>query len=61
MNVLVEYLLELRFSTKEEDFIEILKITCDDIKFNRVGFGKVTSPEEFIKICEISKEVFLSC
>lgn len=42
-------------SLKEEvgiiDFETILIMTEMDIKFNRVGFGKTTSPSKFIEIC----------
>ncbi|MGL5153125.1 MAG: hypothetical protein ACRC7N_21400 [Clostridium sp.] len=45
------FLKELRANTNEKDFKEILKMTTDDILFNRVNFGKCTSPKEFIAVC----------
>lgn len=48
------FLKKISASTTEKEFREILKITEQDIKFNRVGFDKCTSPSEFIKICSIS-------
>lgn len=45
------FLKELQANTKEEDFQSILEMTEQDIKFNRVMFGKCTSPKEFIAIC----------
>ncbi|MGL4569581.1 MAG: hypothetical protein ACRCVJ_00780 [Clostridium sp.] len=34
----------------EENFKVALEMTTDDIKFNRINFGKVTGPEEFLNI-----------
>ncbi|MBN1067149.1 hypothetical protein [Clostridium botulinum] len=48
-----EFLKELKTKVGEELFINILKDTFDDIKFNRVSFGKTTSPNKFIEICKI--------
>ena len=52
--MLFSFLQELRNNTNDKEFKEILKITSDDIKFNRVSFGKTTSQEEFINICQRS-------
>lgn len=48
------YLDWLRANTTKERFINVLKMTEEDIKFNRLGFSKVTSQKEFIEICKIS-------
>ncbi|NFI04353.1 hypothetical protein FC959_08055 [Clostridium botulinum] len=48
-----EFLRELKTKVGEELFINILKDTFDDIKFNRVSFGKTTPPNKFIEICKI--------
>lgn len=46
-----EFLSQLKSETTESQFKEILKATEQDIKFNRVSFGKITSPIDFIEIC----------
>ena len=59
--MLFNYLKSLKNSTNDKDFKEILKITSDDIKFNRVSFGKTTSQEEFINICQRSYKALRAC
>lgn len=59
--MLFNYLNNLKNNTNDEDFREILKMVEDDIKFNRTSMGKKTSTKEFIKICEITKEVYARC
>lgn len=41
----------LKSQVTEEQFKVILNATDADIKFNRVAFGKRTSPIEYINIC----------
>lgn len=53
--MLFQYLTELKKSMLEGDFREFLQDVENDIKVNRVAFGKRTSPQEFINICEILK------
>ncbi|WP_024614643.1 hypothetical protein [Clostridium sp. Ade.TY] len=52
--MLLKYLDKLKQITTKEQFKEILKITEDDIKFNKVMFNKRTSSQEFILICNRS-------
>ena len=52
-------------SLKEEvgiiDFETILIMAEMDIKFNRIGFGKTTSPKKFIEICTGCKDALMRC
>ena len=52
-------------SLKEEvgviDFETILIMTEMDIKFNRIGFGKTTSPKKCIEICTGCKDALMRC
>lgn len=59
--MLFKYLTNLKNSTNEKDFNEILKMATDDIKFNRTSMGKKTSAKKFIEICEITKGVYERC
>lgn len=52
--MLLKYLDKLKKVTTKEQFKEVLKITEDDIKFNKVKFNKVTKAHEFIIICNRS-------
>lgn len=52
--MLLNYLNELKGLTTREEFEDVLKMTEDDIKFNKVRFNKKTSVEEFILICNRS-------
>ena len=53
--MLFKYLTKLKKSLSDEDFRKFLQDVENDIKANRVAFGKKTSPQEFINICEILK------
>ena len=46
-----KFLTWLKANVTEEQFKDILEATDQDIKFNRVGFGKTTKPLEYIRIC----------
>jgi hypothetical protein len=48
----------LRSQTTKEEFIAILKAPDDDIKFNRIHFGKTTNLKEYIRICAICTKVY---
>lgn len=48
------YLDWLRVNTTDSQFIDILEMTEQDIKFNKILFNKVTSQREFIEICKSS-------
>ena len=54
-----KFLRNLRAKTTDEQFKTILAATDADIKFNRVGFGKITGPKEFIEICTGCADVIL--
>ncbi|MGL4571828.1 MAG: hypothetical protein ACRCVJ_12270 [Clostridium sp.] len=49
--MLLQYLDWIKGQTTKEEFTEILKMTEDDIKFNQIGFKKLTRQYEFIFIC----------
>lgn len=53
--MLFEYLTKLKKSLSKDDFNEFMQDVENDIKVNRVAFGKKTSQQEFINICEILK------
>lgn len=55
--MLFEYLTKLKKNLSEDDFNEFMQDVENDIKVNRVAFGKKTSQQEFINICEILKGV----
>lgn len=46
-----KFLRWLKANVTDDQFKDILAATDQDIKFNRVGFGKRTSPSTYIKIC----------
>ncbi|WP_238858948.1 hypothetical protein [Clostridium sp. YIM B02569] len=46
-----KFLRWLKANVTEEQFKDILAATVQDIKFNRIGFGKTTGPKKFIDIC----------
>lgn len=48
----------LRSQTTEDEFKEILKETDNDIKFNRIRFGKTTNLKEYIRILAIYTKVY---
>ena len=54
-----KFLNDLRNKTTDEQFKDILAATDQDIKFNRVGFGKTTGPMKFIEICTGCADVIL--
>lgn len=55
--MLLNYLTELKKGLSNKDFIKFIKDVENDIKVNRVAFGKRTSTKEFINICEMLKGV----
>ena len=59
--MLIKYLDELKANNTKENFEKIIKITEEDIKFNRVNFNKTTVVSDFIAIAEMAKEVVLRC
>ncbi len=59
--MLFNYLTELKKGLSNKDFIKFIKDVENDIKVNRVAFGKRTSTKEFINICEISKGALRRC
>lgn len=54
-----EFLTELKNQVTDEEFRTILAATDEDIKFNRVGFGKKTAPRQYITICKACASVVL--
>ena len=54
-----KFLRNLKARTTAEQFKEILAATDQDIKFNRVRFGKRTSPIIYIRICTSYAKVIL--
>lgn len=59
--MLIKILDELKANNTKENFERIMKVTEDDIKFNRVRFNKRTSVNEFITILKLSERVVLRC
>lgn len=53
--MLLKYLRDLKNSLTKDEFNEFMLDVENDIKVNRVAFGKKTSQLEFINICEILK------
>lgn len=53
--MLLDYLTEVKESLPEKEFLDFMKDVENDIKVNRVAFGKRTSQDEFKNICEILK------
>ena len=56
--MLLSYLTEIKKSIPD-DFKSFMASVENDIKVNRVAFGKKTSQQDFINICEILKGVYL--
>ncbi|CAI3208556.1 hypothetical protein [Clostridium neonatale] len=54
-----KFLTLLKSYVTEEQFKEILIMADQDIKFNRVGFGKTTKPLEYLRICTRCANVVL--
>lgn len=59
--MLFNFLRNLKAEVGESNFEIILDMTELDIKFNRVGFGKRTSPKKFIEICTGCKDALMRC
>ena len=55
--MLLKRLTELKKCCTKEQFSQILEGTTDDIKFNRIGFGKCTSPGEFMEVLGIVSNI----
>lgn len=53
--MLLKYLTELKNSLSKGDFRAFITDVENDIKVNRVAFGKRTTQKDFINICEILK------
>lgn len=53
--MLLNYLTEVKKSLPNNEFKDFMLDVENDIKVNRVAFGKRTSTREFISICEILK------
>lgn len=53
--MLFKYLTKLKKSLSKDDFKKFMQDVENDIKVNRIAFGKKTSQQEFINICEILK------
>ena len=49
--MILDFLNELKSKVSKEDYKTIFDMTIDDIRFNRTGFNKNTSPGEFVEIC----------
>lgn len=59
--MLLGYLTELRKRLSKEKFNEVLRMAEEDIKFNRVFFGKTTTALEFGILCERCLECLNRC
>lgn len=57
--MVLKWLTWLKSQVTEEQFKVILNATDADIKFNRVAFGKRTSPIEYINICSITAQAVI--
>lgn len=55
----LKYLKWLKDSAGEDIFKQVVKAAEDDIKFNRVGFNKTTTEDEFIEICMLCHTAIL--
>ena len=58
---MLKFLEELKKRNDKDTFDEIIMMAEEDIKFNRVGFNKVTTKDDFIKICTICEYVANQC
>ncbi|MBI6052326.1 hypothetical protein [Clostridium perfringens] len=52
---------ELKKKYSSEVFKGILSTVEEDVKFNRIKFGKRTNQKEFLKILNITECVWRSC
>jgi hypothetical protein len=55
-----QLLKEFGAKTTEQEFKEILQITTDDIRENRIRFGKRTSLKQMLTIAIMSSKVLMS-
>ncbi|MDU5111670.1 MAG: hypothetical protein E6248_14600 [Clostridium sp.] len=59
--MLLNYLTELKKGLSDQEFKVFMKDVDNDIKVNRIQFGKRTSQKEFKEICEIFLGVMDRC
>lgn len=59
--MVMNFLRALRGKVGQAAFNEIVDMAEKDIKFNKVGFGKVTSQKEFITVVDRCYKAFISC
>lgn len=52
--MLKQYLDSLRGECSTEEFVALMQMVTDDVKFNRLGFGKKTSSKDIIDIIKNS-------
>lgn len=57
--MVLKFLRRLKVEVGEFNFKNILSMADQDIKFNRVRFGKRTSPAKYTEIVQICKGVVL--
>ncbi len=53
--------LKIYYNLTDKQFREALKLTTEDIKFNRIGFNKRTSLHDTITILERSIKLVRRC
>ena len=58
-SMVFKFLTWLKANVSSENFKDILAAADQDIKFNRVSFGKRTSPIKYIDICTKCANVIL--
>lgn len=61
MIIIFKTYLILRGIVKEKDYEELMNIVTDDIKFNRIGFGKKTTAADVIAIAKRTAKVLERC
>lgn len=54
-----KFLQWLKQNVTKEQFKTILAATDEDIKFNRVGFGKKTSQRQYVDICSRTAQLVI--
>lgn len=59
--MLIDELNKIKKKISPNEFKEIMEMTEQDIKFNRVSFNKKTGPNEFLQICIRSFLVLRRC
>ncbi|MEG0133070.1 MAG: hypothetical protein RR851_10335 [Clostridium sp.] len=52
--MLFDFLKELKATTTKEEFEEVLIIATQDIKFNNVGFKRLTKTADLMAVCKCS-------